>query len=902
VAALRTAVIPWYHSIAELAAFPLVSESALGVALTRLDPNLKDEGTKRLWRDAEKEFVRMTPSLSLDELVAMRDVLWFRGPGARGMQAREEVSLAQYLRHTSGRFLRTSGSVAVPDFSNSEFRDTTNVHGAHDRSLWRWVSFALPPDLLLAARENDKAGPEQVDTLTPSLAQRLRDGGYVETHLHLGAALDFPLFWLAVLKALGEPGEGKLRSAFASPGACLEEGVHLADWLMRAAIARYLLGAFLNRRGTARNFSSFLWDVQERIISEGHGEVSLACINAALADMCFGRLGVRGGNVASLTELQTIYAWMTSIRSRSLGEVLSDAWKVDPLAEFLPDFSGGRTPEIWLVSKGLEYLEGAEGSKDGWFERLFWQVIRVRCLLYRHVVQRPMTPGLQWFIRFFARLKGARRPIRESLQLQSALRNCGAGMGLRAFEARVGPRARDSMLNLIATAEGLLRERRKAEGLLRENWNLELGFIVHFSRDRGGGMRRGEPSAFGSDGHPNPHQNGLPRYRYAAFYNEQRREAVELASLLVSYPLSLEWIRGVDLCTDEMGVPLWVMGPLVRHVRDAGEMASRVLRRRRNMQVPPLRIAVHAGEDFVHLLTGMRLVDEAIEWLHLRPGDRLGHGLALGIDAARWASRAGRVIMPKEVRLFDLVWEWNWRGRHGGTLSRNRHLLIEREVADLTERIFEEPLPPLEVDVLVRYLHNEGLLRQAGFPNGPVTRSTKGDKSVLEKRFERFVNYLTRTKIFQEGCDLVWVDPMQDVESLEELQKALRKKVGEKELVVEVNPSSNLLIGHLADVSQHPLWRLRPHGAGEGAPPLALTIGSDDPITFATNLRQEFQILYDSLILSDHSAEQAEAWIEGVRKAGLTARFTVPWSNSVVRDLPLDYLGELERQGLRDPP
>jgi hypothetical protein len=899
VAALRIAEIPWYHSIAELAAFPLVSETALGLSLTSIDPNLKDEGTSRLWRDAEMEFVRTTPSLSLDELVSMRDVLWFREPGIKGVQVQKKLPLTQYLRYTSKRFLRTSGSVAVPDFTHSEFRDTANTHGVHDRGLWQWVSFALPPDLLLAAREHDRDGPEEVDTLTPFVAQLLRDEGYAETHLHLGAAIDFSLFWLAVLKALGEPGERRLRSAFQSPGASLEEGTYFADWLLRAALARYLLGSFLGTKNTRGHFAQFLWDVQERILSGGYGLVSLACLHAALAELYHGKLGAHGSGTASLTELQTIYAWMTSIRTRPMGDVLDHAWQVDPLAEFMPHSLGGRTPEVWLVSRGLEYLESPEGSKDEVFERLFWQVLRVRCLLYRHVVQRPMTPGLQWFIRFFARLDAGRGVIGEPLQLDSALRVCGSGEGLRALEARVGPKPRDSMLRLIETAEKKLygSTREPVQGLsgeLTQRVSPELGFIIHFSRDRGGGTKKGRPAAFGRDGEANPHpQENLPRYRYAVFYNARRSQAVGLGNLLVSYPLCLEWIRGVDLCSDEMGIPIWVMASLLRHIRDAGEMASRILRRRCGIQVPPLRIAVHAGEDFVHLLTGMRLMDEALEGLHLRPGDRLGHGLALGLDAARWANRTGRVVMPKEVRLLDLVWEWSWRSRHGGMLARSRQLLIEREVAELTEHIFGSKRPPLEIEDLVRSLHDENELRGVGFPNGPT----------WQRRSGLLFRYLTDPGVFERGCDLVWVDPRKEVESLEELQKALSNKVVEKELVVEVNPSSNLLIGQLADIRQHPLWRLRPQGVGGETSSIALTIGSDDPITFATNLRQEFQTLYDTLLLSDHSTEQAEAWIDSMRKTGLRGRFTVPRrSRRAVRDLHLDDLGELERRALKDPP
>ena len=101
-------------------------------------------------------------------------------------------------------------------------------------------------------------------------------------------------------------------------------------------------------------------------------------------------------------------------------------------------------------------------------------------------------------------------------------------------------------------------------------------------------------------------------YRYARYYNTKRIEALALAWLLRHYPLALELVRGLDVCTDELGVPTWVLVPLLTYVHQAGEVASTAVQRQRGLSLPPLRTTVHAGEDFVHLLTGLRYVDEAI--------------------------------------------------------------------------------------------------------------------------------------------------------------------------------------------------------------------------------------------------------------------------------------------------
>lgn len=137
--------------------------------------------------------------------------------------------------------------------------------------------------------------------------------------------------------------------------------------------------------------------------------------------------------------------------------------------------------------------------------------------------------------------------------------------------------------------------------------------------------------------------------------------------------------------------------------------------------------------------------------------------------------------------------------------------------------------------------------------------------------------------MFLEGRQIEWIDPSAEVDALAGLQAGVRRKLGERGITVEVNPSSNLLIGDLGDLSQHPLWRLSPPVEKEDdAPPVSICIGSDDPLTFATNLPQEYQLMHDALTLTGLSEEQARRWLDRVRTTGLGNRFTVRRSDTPV--------------------
>ncbi len=570
-------------------------------------------------------------------------------------------------------------------------------------------------------------------------------------------------------------------------------------------------------------------------------------------------------------------------RSRRVRDerIRDKVYERDPLARVVgwhPE--AGSSPETRFMEESLRHLERNEWDTD--FARLFWQVVRVRCLLYRHLTQRPMTPGLQWFVRFFSRIKPVRGRLPTAVSLEAAIRSGGGGCGLRSLEVRVGTEDRQSECLQV-----LQKVNHAGRGAAR----IETGAVFHFSRDRGGGWRGGVPNAHGLDrsypGVPADRrlrtcrEIGNPSgFRFARFYLEKRGHAQALVSVLRGFPRALRTLRGIDLCTDEAGVPVWVMAPLVRWVRESGRDGAATLRDCGVTGIPPLRATVHAGEDFVHLLSGLRRLDEAIRHLGLEEGDRIGHGMALGLDPTTWFERVGRVIQTREERLFDLVWEWDVYANRGAEVADARRLpYLTAAITRLAREMFGETPAPEEVAHFVRLLHCERELRTVGFPDRPVRGSPGAVRSHGERPRALLREYLRSTEVWRKGRVLETIalgELPHEHEALHILQGALRREVGRRGLTVEVNPSSNLLIGDLGRIDEHPIWRLRPVQPIDDIPPLSVCIGSDDPLTFATTLPHEYQLLFDTLVLSGRSHEEALDWLEHARAAGMRARFTLP--------------------------
>jgi hypothetical protein len=852
--ASRLARIPIAHVIAEVAAYPLASEAGLLLTSTNLCPRLSGD-TLRLWRSAEQDLLRANPAVALDELVAIRDDIWFH-------MATEPISLSTYLRSLANRFLVVRGAGAFPQLDLREAGPPLRGGDGVARTFWRWLSFALPPDLFLAALGNGGQYAREMQTYSPLLDRRLRDLGFAEPHVHLNGCFDFDSIWVGTMHGLADP--TMKHQSFVSPGGCLNEGKHLSNWLLRTALARYVLAAFLIQRRGGQEVRIFLRDRVFSRVRDTMGPAEKANLVRALEDL-------RDGNLSStqFTVFQFLYSRMIAKHKKYPPREPEEVWDWDPIAPLLGGVES--PPEVRFLARALHYLDSA--PKDRLFAQLFWQVVRVRCLYYRHLVQRPMTPGLQWFVRFFRRIKPARSLFRTHVKGRIAASLCGAEHGLRSLEVRSSPESNTSeTLHEVLDLDEALRRK----GERGDEAPFEFGVVWHFGRDREGGWFKGKPSAHwsGTAADPSIRRNKESRnpigYRYGLFYKQQRKTAMAAARVLALFPRTLEIVRGLDLCTDEVGVPIWVMAPLVRYVQDAGSAASAVLHERLSLSVPSLNMTVHAGEDFVHLLSGLRRLDEAIDHLKLGEGDRIGHALSLGVDAEEWGSRAGRVPVPREERLLDLAWEWAWYARCAPGAPSGRQALLQAEISEHTRSIFGQELTPWQVGQLVQDLHNEASLSTLGFPDRPYPK-------VNDDRSRWVLLYLTNPVVFKRGREILWIDPKEEAGAIRFLQTQLREKVGRMGLTIEVNPSSNLLIGNLGDVENHPLWNLCPPVSGGEAPPLSVCIGSDDPLTFATTLRQEYQLLYDALV-QQGNAEIANAWLERARSAGLNARFTLPES------------------------
>src|SRR5262249_30490724 len=161
--------------------------------------------------------------------------------------------------------------------------------------------------------------------------------------------------------------------------------------------------------------------------------------------------------------------------------------------------------------------------------------------------------------------------------------------------------------------------------------------------------------------------------------------------------------------------------------------------------------------------------------------------------------------------------------------------------------------------------HSLSGLSSAGFPNGPVPTPTNGIPTLV-------LAWLRDAAVFERAQALEPVQVAQEVSLVAALQSSVRATLARRGVVVEINPTSNLLIRHLGALTSHPLWRLcPPHQGRPQADAIRVCIGSDDPITFATRLPEEYQLLSDAMVDGGLSIHEADEWLDRARATGIAA-------------------------------
>ena len=364
-------------------------------------------------------------------------------------------------------------------------------------------------------------------------------------------------------------------------------------------------------------------------------------------------------------------------------------------------------------------------------------------------------------------------------------------------------------------------------------------------------------------------------YRHYELDENLRSCANTLLATLKSYPNLKDWLRGIDGAANELHAPPDCFASVFRMCKAAG-LTNRTF---------------HAGEDFRHLLSGIRYMLDAMELLDLQAGDRLGHGTAMGIRPGLWIER-----MPQSISISRGDWMLSvlagWRLLRG---SSSNSIIVQKlrdELDKTVSDVFGEDIATddFEKAMALRDLSVQEVHR---FMAGEVER---GDDVIVsdfcreEARrvantfrdnrpaLELFWRWQSDKSVWQKSEELVSKDAaFLDESAYVELQRALMQLVKKRDVVVETLPSSNVRISQYVGFNEH--HALRWMGLGmdaETEPEIKVSLGSDDPGIFAADLESEFYHLFAAMSNFGLGETDALNRLSKINDCGKFSRFHHP--------------------------
>ena len=328
-------------------------------------------------------------------------------------------------------------------------------------------------------------------------------------------------------------------------------------------------------------------------------------------------------------------------------------------------------------------------------------------------------------------------------------------------------------------------------------------------------------------------------------------------------------IRGLDVVGDETQWPIERFAPMLRWLRamkstrdPASELIGLTTR-----HGTKLHLSIHAGEDYAHPLSGLRHIDETVQFCEMGPGDSLGHALALGIPPDEWLQRHGEVLLSVDDHVDNLIWAWN-EARQLPMLQEARIVLprLETRIFRLLPHVSWLPLKhasAVSKEHTLMLLHKAWQLRR-NCPHKALLANDQSTVSDLELRFGvpdmstlrhhltspeantaeglyvlrarretmsptndrkplRHVrvavprhSHTSRAQQQLEALDAPNIqylhdhDDAHDLRFMMALQDQCLERYALRGLSIETNPSSNVYIGQLQTHSDHPIFRWNP--------------------------------------------------------------------------------------------
>ncbi|WP_440112157.1 hypothetical protein [Paenibacillus sp. QZ-Y1] len=776
-----------------------------------------------------------------------------------------------FISHRDGEIVfkywkngRNERSNTIYDGFWSEYKELDKVHFFHT------LSRLIPMDLLVAIHysvnkiedSEQLTGVYQHINLADASLHDVMQRGVSENHVHASAAFNFSYLWQLVMN---NKETEQFLARFETNHLAVSTEVH--TYILIAQILRMILAQYLSEVESYQNPIGLLeW-------LEGYQDLDdLGTLRAILSEQTV--------VFEETNELAQIIEQLKKHFGLDDGDRKHDIlFSIFNSHQHIKTYAENIFLQQVMIFKDRIYSDTRIFDQ---FFSPFFKYIAIKNEFYQQITQSTSIKGLDFFRSYFAR---ATRGInRKEDYYSSLLRTLFQNAYLKKVEIRISIHDKEQKIK-----QEIMQVLKAYKSILEEDYNVrsdiaaefpKIGIVYHLLKKSDDTDKCWSSFVFSNE-------NTIKHLHYGKVQQAYLHQVKLMTDLRKRIPHLSNFIVGLDAASLENSTPVQVFAPVFEKARNSDHDSIRVVDQNGFLlKNQSLFFTFHAGEDFRHLNSGLRRIDEVIDYCKLHSGDRIGHGIALGVDVSSWVHKNKVVILPRGEYLDNLLWIWGVYSKLAD-LDSKTYVYLEQKIYTLAKSVFRVTAG-LTVHLLYEVYQKRfndvcfsvDEARKSAYPITQEKQITH-QSTVCVHEMHMVNLWNSDTLLLAYHCQSYLKTMMEPVhmnttgvegKMTEDMQDYLVQKIARQGIIVEVNPSSNEAIGEMDSIFGNQLFKLQ-SPTNDDLSNIQININSDDPMVFNTNVSNEIAYLYYGMLERGIGREAALTWIEKLRKSGMDTSF-----------------------------
>lgn len=573
--------------------------------------------------------------------------------------------------------------------------------------------------------------------------------------------------------------------------------------------------------------------------------------------------------------------------------------------------------ERWFMYAMFLEIYGRRAERNKAYINWFYAYLAIKAHIRTEIIQTNMNVGFDNFLQYqFRKEQFIENTALEPVYLKMALRDTIYNQSLVSLEARIVPkRTAGELADAINKYDsgaclGLEEDTEERNRLLSKFF-----YVAHFAKE--------PDEKLGKD-------DDILQCRHFKKRQEVMEQSLAIAELREEGAEEAKRIRGIDACSPEIVCRPEVFAQAFRYLKNHTPLGRYTSP---DFESVNLKATYHVGEDFLDVADGLRAIDEAISFLNLRCGDRLGHALALGVDVEEWyQGKSNRILISKQAYMDNLVWLYAKLRGYNIVDAGDAQSYIEKRFDEYFQEVYMNNISAQEyaqavenarkyyadrnenhgyrntaISMGINEYYNAWKLRgddpeqyKSGYFIREKCQMDKWEDYAVNKMFPQnyairynpgaaflYMTYHYNRRVREIGEEMVEVRVLPCmIQAVRMVQRRMQREVSDLGIAIETNPSSNYLIGSFRRYDKHPIVTWYNNGlthdeaALKSCPQIHVSINTDDQGVFATYLENEYAYL--ALALEKYLDERGERvysrtlilqWLDNIRKMGIHMSF-----------------------------